>query len=188
MTRFARKGPLGSRMVGRVRPRWNMIAMVAVVGLAATLGNVIDPGHEAPTIVVDESSADDDCSAMASYTTNRNLSTNGASTSGIYDSPMTVVAHERRLAREDVEKFKQEAAAAASTPERQQAEAHRLMEQAKIELFDVILAGDAHMAEEPGKVTFSMDSPEAWFEITEDSEYWYPSGLYVTGLPPAACV
>lgn len=174
-----------SGLIGRVRSRWDLVVIVSVVGLGAVLGNAFGLGDDAPRLVVDESS--DDCSTMAIYDPNLDLSTNGATTSDIYDSPMTVVAHERRLAQEDVDVWTGEVASAASTPERQQAEARRLQAQATVDFFDAVLSGHVQRTDEARKVTFSMDSPASWFEVTEDSGFWYASGLSVTGLPAAAC-
>ena len=176
---------MDSRLLGRVWSRWGLIAIVVLVVLAAALVKLISQGDDAPRLVVDAS--DSDCSAMAIYDPNLSLSNNSATTSDIHDSPMTVVANQRRLAQEDVHVWTGEAASAASTSERQQAEAHRLQAQAQLDLFDAILAGDAQRTDGPGKVGFSTDSPEAWLEIIEDSGYWYATGLNLTGLPPAAC-
>lgn len=173
-----------SQLIAHVRSRWDLVVIVSVVGLGAVLGNASGIG-DAPRLVVDGSS--DDCSTMAIYDPNLDLSTNSATTSDIHDSPMTVVAHERRLAQEDVDVWKGEAAFAASTPERQQAEARRLQAQATVDFFDAVLSGQVQRTGEAGKVTFSMDSPESWFEVIEDSGYWYASGLSMTGLPAAAC-
>lgn len=174
------------QLIARVRSWWGVAAFVVLVAVVgAVLAALSGVGEERATLVVDESS--DGCSAMAIYDPNLDLSTNSATTSDIHDSPMTVVEHEGRLAQEDVEVWAGEAVSAASTSERQQAEARRVQAQATVDFFDAVVAGHVQRTDEPGKVTFSTASPATWFEVIEDAGYWYASGLSLSGLPREAC-